>query len=123
MTRESARGVTARFTHVGTWRQSGAFVGRTEDVQRCASCYESIDAETIALALKSARLINTWLLTLKGSSQFQPVMDGLVGQGGGADVQSEASSGTAIHGLLPETSAGRLSVTAGTGAADVAMMG
>lgn len=39
-------------------------------------------------ALKSVHLIstysiNTWSLTLKGSFQFHPVMDGLVGQGGG----------------------------------------
>lgn len=39
-------------------------------------------------ALRSVHIIstysiNTWSLTLKGSFQFQPVMDGLVDQGGG----------------------------------------
>lgn len=71
-------------------------------------------------ALKSAHLIstfsiNTWSLTLKGSFQFQPVMDGLETPGGGRGVELESggSSGTVINGPLPETSAARLSFIRG----------
>ncbi|KAL7386895.1 hypothetical protein ABVT39_015277, partial [Epinephelus coioides] len=67
-------------------------------------------------ALKSVHLIstysiNTWSLILKGSFQFQPVMDGLVGQGEGMMNSNQGgSSGTVINGLLPETSATWLSI-------------
>lgn len=69
----------------------------------------------VRIALRSVHLINTysintWSLTLKGSFQFQPVMDGLVGRGGDDELQSGGSSGTVINGLLPETSATRLSI-------------
>lgn len=49
--------------------------------------------------------------TLKGSLQFQAVMDGAGGaRRRGDEVQSEGSSGTVINGGLPETSAARLSI-------------
>lgn len=64
-----------------------------------------------SLHLISAYSINTWSLTLKGSFQFQPVMDGPVwGRGRDDEFQSEGSSGTVINGVLPETSATQLSI-------------
>lgn len=51
-----------------------------------------------------------WLLTLKGSFYFQPVMNELVGPGEGDELRSRCSRGTVINGVLPETSATWLSI-------------
>lgn len=62
--------------------------------------------------ISSAPIPSTlWSLTLKDGFHFQPVMDEAGGAGGGdAKLQSGGSSGTVINGLLPETSAARLSI-------------
>lgn len=58
--------------------------------------------------------INTWSLTLEGSlkKKKKSPSDGWTGSAGGRDdeLQSEASSGAVINGVLPETSAAPLSI-------------
>ncbi|KAI9522610.1 hypothetical protein NQZ68_034282 [Dissostichus eleginoides] len=62
-----------------------------------AKCKLWASVHPVRLSRKSVHLIstysiNTWSLTIKGSSQFQPVMDGLVGGTDGGDVELQSGA-------------------------------